>query len=216
MLKRISLREQIQEVIRNLIINGEIDSIVEAELARSLDVSRTPLREALIGLEQEGFLCSSPGKGFHILPMTAREYTEVMHLISAIEEVALLACPDKSARELLELRDLNQKLAETVHISPLQERAREQSKLDNLWHDLLVEGSQNETSLHILSTLKKKWIRYEFAFWSVVQLPQKSVEDHEEIIQALEKNDLQAAARVIREKQWQGSQKLFELLQRQQ
>ncbi|MCB0328029.1 MAG: GntR family transcriptional regulator [Bdellovibrionales bacterium] len=204
MLKRESLRDQIREEIRTRIINGELTEstgISEIELAKQLGVSRTPLREALITLEQEGFLEASPGKGFSVLPMNKSEYLNLVPIIGALEKLTLLACPKLSKEEAAELRDINAELLATDQLRDHKERITTRLRTDLLWHEVLLERSTNDKALQLLRQLKAQWRRYEYIFWEYTDTTERSVREHEEIVKALLAGKSEKAGELI-DKQW--------------
>ena len=74
MIERRHLREHLGEVIRDRIVRQRLpanQSIGEVALAAELGVSRTPVRETLLGLERDGFVKAVPGRGFVVLPLSA-------------------------------------------------------------------------------------------------------------------------------------------------
>lgn len=75
-ISRKTLREQVAEILRKKILNGDIQSgerIVEADLARELQMSRGPVREALRQIEEEGLVVYEPHKGCVVKTMTYDE-----------------------------------------------------------------------------------------------------------------------------------------------
>jgi DNA-binding GntR family transcriptional regulator len=87
----ISLREQVVQQIRTSIIEGRIhpnDHITEAVLTKQLGVSRTPVREALILLEQEGLVVSAAYRGCFVRAFTERDISEIFSMRTTLENMA--------------------------------------------------------------------------------------------------------------------------------
>ena len=100
-IKRRSLRAQIREELLRRLRDGSIEAgagINEAELANELGVSRTPLREALIGLETEGYIESEIGKGFRFAVLGSAEFEELAPVIAALECLAIELTPAERQR----------------------------------------------------------------------------------------------------------------------
>ena len=96
MFQRPSLREALKSELRDRILDERIasgSSITETDLSVELRVSRTPLREALIGLEHEGFLACIPGRGFSVVPLTKKEIHELYPIVASLETLALKLSP---------------------------------------------------------------------------------------------------------------------------
>ena len=197
MLKRESLRNQIKGEIRRQIISGDLTAkkrLSEVELASELGVSRTPLREALISLEQEGFLCASPGRGFSILPLSEDEYKQLVPVIGALERIALLSCPLPNLKKLEELRLINLDLLATDKIKDKDRRSEERVKTDMMWHEVLLENAKNLKALDLVMKTKLQWQRYEYAFWTALDDVSQSAANHSKIIDHLTNKSMINAA----------------------
>ena len=87
-LQRRPLREEIYESLKNAIIQGEFESdetLYEEQLAKKLGVSRTPIREAIFKLEQQGLIVKSPRGGFNIPELSTKEIEEIFGLRLILE-----------------------------------------------------------------------------------------------------------------------------------
>jgi len=109
----ISLRKQACDAIKRAIMQMDLYGqagdfrLDERQLSNDLGVSRTPIREALSVLEQEGFVRSVPRRGIHVVRKTKREIVEMITVWAAIESLAArLAAPRITPEELDELRAL--------------------------------------------------------------------------------------------------------------
>lgn len=90
-IRPISLREQVAEQIRTAIIEGRLrpgDHIIESALTEQLGVSRTPVREALILLEREGLVVSSPNRGSFVRRFTEGEIDNIFSMRTTLEDFA--------------------------------------------------------------------------------------------------------------------------------
>lgn len=199
--QRLSLRDQLRQEIRSRIIRGRIPAgsrIVELDLAAELQVSRTPLREALIALEQEGFLEASTGRGFTVQPLTEQGYDELREIIAALERLALSQSPRPSGRELADLRTLNDELRATGTL-PENEQSERRLQVDMLFHETLLANCPNKMLLGLISQLKRQWRRYEYAFWSLMTDVRKSAGQHDRVLDALAAGDAETAAQRLGE-----------------
>lgn len=176
-------------------------NLSEPELAEVLGISRTPLREALLKLEFEGFLTSQPGKGFIVRALTPDTAEELYHLAGILEISALREAGVPGPERLDQLEELDQKRAELADSSE-EDDAGEMVRLDRAWHQLLVEGCENRQLREILKIIKNRLQRYEFAFaYDFERLGRKGVEQHNEITSRLREGDLEAALTLL-EKHW--------------
>ena len=91
-IKRESLRDQVRESLRRQIVEGALapgEALKELELSESLGVSRTPLREALIQLEQDGMVRAGKSRGFSVAPLTVDEVEELFPIVGSLHGLAL-------------------------------------------------------------------------------------------------------------------------------
>jgi DNA-binding GntR family transcriptional regulator len=109
----VSLRDQAYAKLRQAIAEADIYRsreeirLDEKELTEALGVSRTPIREAMTLLEQEGFLRTVPRRGVYILRKTKREIVEMIHMWAALESMAArLATQRASDEEIARLRHM--------------------------------------------------------------------------------------------------------------
>ena len=111
------MRQEATHVLRKAIVDGIYDpgeQIYEADLAQQLEVSRGPIREALLQLEKESLVKSAYNKGWFVLKLTPEEMTEITNLRALLEVVALsLAQKHINRRELSQLKKIESGLLET-------------------------------------------------------------------------------------------------------
>ena len=200
-ISRAPLRSEIRRVVLDRILDGSIapgTSINESELSGSLGVSRTPLREALLGLEREGFLTTEARRGFFVLPLTLRDAEELYPILWTLEAAALAASTTLPRERIVELRAINQELKRAGK-NPV-----EALRLDRLWHDTLLRECGNARLLALIEILKDQASRYELAYMQGSGRVILSAEQHEDIVRALEKGEI-AAARSELERNWRVS-----------
>ena len=197
-LRRTILRDDVRRWVLDAICRGSLApgaALGEVELARELGISRTPLREALVALERDGFVVSRPGRGFTVARLVAAEMGELYPLIGALEALALRASPCPAPKELDALRRLNDKLGSA--------RSLERSlTLDEQWHERVLAASTNRRALAVLAREKAQVRRFEFAFSRIVDDVETSMGEHAAVLDALEGGDVELAARRL-EDHWQ-------------
>ena len=167
----------------------------ERQLSRDLGVSRTPIREALSLLEQEGFVRSVPRRGIYIVRKNKNEVIEMITVWAAIESMAArLACERATAAELAELRAI----AEFKHKDP-SAFVDEYSQYNMLFHRTIIRMS----GCALMSEMVDSLFIHMRAIRSVTMRQgdraQRSIVDHMNILTALENRDADLAARRIRE-----------------
>jgi DNA-binding GntR family transcriptional regulator len=192
------LRDQIYQLVLDRLLRGELppgSRVVESELATQMGVSRTPLREALFRLEQEGFLQADLARGFTVVPLTAREVREIYPIIWTLECLALTTIGQAERIPLPELDQINEALAQ------VQNDPADKLTLDSHWHDTLLQNCPNHRLLHMITSLKQVAYRYERAYMRESALVETSVEQHRAISKALHSSDLVQATTLL-EQNW--------------
>ncbi|HET9251222.1 MAG TPA: GntR family transcriptional regulator [Candidatus Eisenbacteria bacterium] len=200
-ISRVPLRSEIRRVLLDRILAGAIapgTSINESELSVALGVSRTPLREALLGLEREGLLTSETGRGFFVLPLTLRDAEELYPILWTLEGAALDASGTFDRERLSELRAVN------AELKSAERDAAEALRLDRQWHDTLLRGCDNARLLALIDTHKDHARRYETAYMQCSGRVIVSTVQHESIVKALEAEDRRAARKGL-EQNWRVS-----------
>ena len=176
------------------IIRGEFSPgqrLKDTELAEQLGVSRTPVREALLRLEREGFISAQKHFGFSVKGLCDAEIREVYPLVSLLECTALSSVPLPCPVKLEEMERLCPPF-DGQGADPLQ-----RIELDSAWHQLLIEDNGNAHLLRILAELKGIVFRYEYAFMQNDELVVESVVEHRRIAQALEQEDRTEAVHLL-------------------
>jgi len=108
MFERRPLRDDVQREIRRRIVDGRLPAggrLNESHLAVDLGISRTPLREAMLGLEAAGFLSSLMGRGFRVPELDPTEFRDLAAVQAHLVPLALEISPDPSPKRLMELQN---------------------------------------------------------------------------------------------------------------
>lgn len=109
MFDRRPLRDDVQRAIRERLVDGRLapdSSLNENRLAAELGISRTPLREAMLGLETAGFLSSAMGRGFRVPSLRAEEFRDLAAMLARLMPLAIESGPDLSSGRVMELHNL--------------------------------------------------------------------------------------------------------------
>ena len=202
---RAPLRQEIRRVVLEGILRGSLapgSDVNEAMLAASLGVSRTPLREALLGLEMEGFLKSDVGRGFSVVPLTERDVEEIYPLLWTLESLALRTMGPIPAEKRRQLAEINAQLESS------SADAEAALALDRRWHDTLLSPCGNQHLLDFICGLKDLARRYELAYMRHSGKVILSVEQHRGVLSALERADAEGAAAHL-EANWRVSQEFL-------
>ncbi|HVW49105.1 MAG TPA: GntR family transcriptional regulator [Trinickia sp.] len=189
-----SLRQAIAET--DIYRSREAIRLDEKEVAEALGVSRTPVREAMTLLEQQGFLRTVPRRGVYILRKTKREIVDMIHMWAALESMAArLATLSASAEDLAALRRLFDAFCEaapSAHVDAYSEAnlAFHQSLVELSGSHLLIEAVRN-IFVHVRAIRRTTIARGDRA--------SRSIAEHMRIIEALEARDTELAERLVRQ-----------------
>ena len=218
LISREPIRTDIRRILLARLMTGDMKPgarINESTLAEELGVSRTPLREALIHLEFEGFVASEQGKGFTVVPMrmkTAQDLHSLVGLLEGIAVSSLVNLRDHALGALLdELEEVNQELAREAHKSPAPNHERV-IELGNRWHSLLMKASDNEQLVEVLALLKARLFRYTYHFVGEMHRVEGTLDHHDAIVAALRTKNFTAAASLLREHWMTGADSRYEWL----
>jgi len=207
---RVPLREQVHRAVVGRILREELAPgarISDSVMAQELGVSRTPVREALLRLEREGFLEVDVGRGFFVKPLSAREMREVYPIVWALEVLALRSVPPLPRSTIAELDRINAELART------ENDPERRIDLDVLWHQTLLEGCGNQRLMEMIDSVKAVVRRYEYAYMQNSGFIPISTRTHDEITRALERGDVEAAVPLL-ESNWRfGMEEMLEWIE---
>ncbi len=188
--------EAIKRAIMQMDIYGRSDEIRldERQLSEDLGVSRTPIREALSVLEQEGFVHSIPRRGIVVVRKTKREIVEMITVWAAIESMAAgIAATTATAADITDLSRLMDAFDgdPTGHLS-------EYSDANMRFHRAIIRlgGVSLMSSLTDMLFLHMRAVRA--VTMTQENRAQRSVVDHRAIIAALQARDAQLAERLVR------------------
>ncbi|MBB6305882.1 GntR family transcriptional regulator [Xanthobacter tagetidis] len=196
--RRVPFARQVADLLRDQIIRGTLPPgarIVERSLCQSLDVSRTPLREALKLLEAEGLVEISQNKGARIMSFTPQEAERLFEVIAGLESLAAeLAAQRMGADELAQLDDLHARMC--AHYD--RQEKDPYFKLNTLIHDAVVRASDNPI---LIATHASLMLRARRGRYMAIIDPfrwEESVGEHAALMDALHARDAEAARRVWR------------------
>jgi len=168
----------------------------ERQLSDLLGVSRTPIREALTLLEQEGFIRLLPRRGIFVIRKTKAEIIEMVQVWAALESMAgrLVAenAPDEDIRTLWDLfRNFEQR-------SP-KENVGEYSEANIAFHKSIIRLSGSKLIQEMTDNLFIHMRAIRKLTIGQENRAEQSIHDHKEIIKALERRDADQAEKLIRE-----------------
>ncbi|MDF2593314.1 MAG: transcriptional regulator, GntR family [Clostridia bacterium] len=191
------LREIVFETIRNAIISGDLkpgERVMEVQMAESLGVSRTPVREAIRKLELEGLIIMLPRKGAYVADLSVKDLTEVMEIRASLEGLAAgLASIRMDANEIEELeiyalefhKSIDEDIDELIH-------------KDFEFHDAIFRASRNERLIQLNNNLIEQVQRFREIYHKKVNKSKETSREHYAIVEAISNRDVDKAEKLAR------------------
>lgn len=193
MLVKTSFRDKVREFLLKEMKQGNLEegqTINLAALARKLEVSVTPIREALTQLQQSRIITAIPNRGFIISELSLKEATDLYELVADLEVLAI----ENSDFDLDSIVQLKEQ--QIVFKNAEDTVARINAKLK--FHRLLTKNYSNILAQNVLYDLKIRIFFYEREFMADDLLYSKSDNQHDAIISAIEDDNIPTASLVLK------------------
>lgn len=198
-LPRPILRDEVYLSIKEAILTGEFapgERISIGRLLQEIGFSPTPIREALLKLEQEGFVSRLPRGGFVVSRFTQKDIDQIFDIRSLLESYAVgLAIQHIKNEDILWL-ERNIKASEQFIQKKELNRV---SKLNTEFHDYLNRLSENERLLSIINELRDQIFQYRSAILRVPLKAKISIDHHKKMVDAIKKRDVQLLKKLTQE-----------------
>ena len=185
------LSDGVASYIRDLIMSGEVrrgEYLRIERIAHDMDVSVTPVREALAVLRGEGFVAQEPRKGFVVLPLQARDvqdlFGEQAHIAGELAARAVAAMPSDAVAALAAIQT---KLEHAAEVGASDEVER----LNFEFHKIINTASDSRKLAWILRTIVRYSPRRFFP--DIPGWDKASVAEHHAILKAFEQSDPEGA-----------------------
>jgi DNA-binding GntR family transcriptional regulator len=193
------LRDRIAASIRSAIIDGRMlpgSRLTEQELVSLLGVSRTPLREALLMLDSEGFVNVLPRKGAVVSAITKEDVEEIYGAKSILESAAAKLACDRITFETIETLE---ELTDEMEAAIKNERKdfRSLLNLNSEFHQLLSDAGGNKRISQFIRNLRSQTLRYNYIYLSHRERIETSITDHRHMIEALKHRDKERLAQLL-------------------
>lgn len=185
--------------------------IDEQKLAEQFNVSRTPVREALLHLKAQGIVENVSRTGMAVTKLSVQELLAIWELLAEMEAVAArLACLRMTDEELAQLQAIHEESAAVVQ----RNDAGAWSYVNHAFHMVLYKGCRNPFLMEELIRLRLRTAGYLKQAYGCIGRAQASYEQHGELLQALlSRNAEQTAEMMVRHISLaQGAKGLTELL----
>ncbi|WP_221567053.1 GntR family transcriptional regulator [Alkalihalobacillus sp. TS-13] len=188
----LSIRERAYRYLKDLILEGEFkpgDRLIERELATKLNISRTPIREALFRLESQGFVKTVPRKGVIVTNISEEEVIEVFTILSSLEVLAAKLAAQKMDEETQKVFD--EKIRE---LEELEQNGSEDFDNEHINMNLLLYKASKSPKLYeILSGLTDYIQMSANMGYETPGRRKESLREHIQIMRALRDKEVEMA-----------------------
>ena len=183
------LRDVVFQTLREAILKGDLrpgERLMELQLASKLGVSRTPIREAIRILEQEGLAVTIPRKGAEVARMTEKNMEDVLQIREALDDLAVqVACDKMTEQQLKNLTHAKKNFETAIQTGNLSKIVA----YDVEFHDIIYESTNNPKLVTMLNNLREQIYRYRVEYLKGKENYPMLIKEHETIWEALkEKN----------------------------
>lgn len=154
------LRDVVFHTLREAILKGELkpgERLMELQLASKLGVSRTPIREAIRMLEQEGLAVTIPRRGAEVARMTEKDMKDVLQIREVLDELAVRLACDNITKE--EIKELEKQMLQFEN-STKQGDIKKIAEADVAFHDTIYHAAGNAKLVTMLDNMREQIYRY--------------------------------------------------------
>lgn len=192
------IRDQIYERVKQEILLGNVapgSRVLEGRLAKQLNVSRTPVREALHVLEMEGFLESFPRVGYRVRQITWEEAIEINEIRAVLEPLAARKAIESEDQTYLDA--LEDVLMRSQAVAA-EEELNSYLQYDTEFDEIIIKASGMKALLDIWATLRHRLRLYRMGAQSSVDTKLRSIRGHKRIFKCLKAKDKEGVKKAIR------------------
>ncbi len=199
-------RKEVYATLQNWIVEGVYqpgEIMRDHDLAEALGVSRTPVREALQRLEDEGFVQTSANRWTRVAQIGMNEAKNLYPIIWSLEALAIsLAQEHLTAQNFDAMGEANARLQQALAVR----QAVEASQADYDFHQVFIHQSDNPDLIRMLREAKMRLRWLEIAYFRDYTLATISLHEHEAILDALRTGEHERAVQAVKVN-WQESLK---------
>ena len=198
--EKIAIRDKVYTVLSDAIFQGKLkpeERLVESKLAKGMKVSRTPVREAIIELQQKGLVVPSPPKGVKVAPLpTMNDLTEFYDIRGVLRGLAIRkAIKNITMREITRLEENIKKMEGLL----LKKSIRSIANLNIEFHKIIEECSESKELILLLDNLHRKSRENFSLIISSKERQVEAVKEHKKIVESLKDKNEELAETLMRQ-----------------
>lgn len=179
------LREIVYEELKLQILTGKIAPgarMMEVELAESMGVSRTPVREAIRKLEKEGLVTIEPRRGAYASRISVKDMVDILEVRQDMEGLAAyLASYRMNPNQMKKLEEISDEYDKAVKDGNMADMI----KYDSAFHNLIVESCNNSILMMMINQLQELVLRFRYIYYDNFKRAEKMPEEHRIIMDAI-------------------------------
>lgn len=204
-----SLSDRAYRELKSLILENKLQvgaHFLEQEVAELLNMSRTPSREALLRLSNEGLIEIRARHGMRVKPVSIHDMKEIYEILTSLEATAASLAAQTGLDES-QIRSLRQAV-DDMELALDQDRLEAWAEADERFHRLLVDYSENRRLIALVGNFIDQSHRVRIMTLRLRPKPVNSVVDHRAVMEAIIRGDAEAAWR-LHHKHREGSGKML-------
>jgi len=206
-----TLRERIylnirEAITKRMLLPGE--RIIEKNIAEELNVSITPVREALLQLNVEGFVEIKTHRNVVVKQISLTEIEELYEIQGVLEGYAARqASLNLNGKDLSKITKLTEKMEKDLGLNNVEKFYESNKEI----HEIFLKKSKNQSIYDLVSklNLRKKLFRYRVTFLTRKDVMKKALDDHKKILDAFLAHDSDTIERLVRE-HWMSDSRIRE------
>jgi DNA-binding GntR family transcriptional regulator len=195
----VQVRRKAYEALKDAIIQGRLrpgERLIEIQLAEMLSISRTPLREAILRLESEGFVQRLSSGGARVTPLSAQDVRDLYAIRAVLEGLA-----GREAAERITEAQLDRLFTLTRELQAIEEDAdlERVAQLGEQFHLGILEASGNRKLGEHLRLLRDQIQRYRYLTIQLVGRGRAAAGEHAQLLEVLLRRDPAQAEQAMRQ-----------------
>lgn len=199
-----SISDQIYDLLKKKILNSEIlpgERLMQEEVAKAFNASRTPIRQAFHLLEKDGLVERLPQNGFRITRLELETIKDLFAIRGVLEAYGVeLACEriePKTIETLRSIRDQAQQMLESSDI-PRETKLRRIFEFNSQFHETIYRSTNSRYLMDLISNLRNTVLRLRALGVRKKGSWKQALNEHSRLIDCLERKDKKAAGKLMR------------------
>lgn len=192
-----TITDAVYEQLKTDILSGVFhpgQRLFEGDLAKILDVSRTPVRDAMIRLEQEGLITTKPHRGTFVRKLTRKDIQDFYQTRAVLEGLgAKLATINAKEEDLQKLKDILEEMRNVLETNKDQKNFKEIVIINNKFHELIFDIADNHILAKIRDTLSNPIALIRSTSWLNKDRKIEVWDEHARIVSAILAKDAELA-----------------------